>query len=213
MGIFFSFCREQVTNSTISTRIGGTPEEDDIGNDDRNTRRTSIPADRSGEKNRVNDKNSDDLSTIMSQSQCSTCVSYQCKVCGENVHRNSGPTPSTAGAETCYSCSIYEGGSRSLLGSDISSCNSDCSSKISRVDDRRKTKSSKNNEKYDGNDDGGSIRSRRSVPIIRTDSESSLTESGSGEDSILGAVDSPQTGNSFKVVNRCVGNIFMGNVL
>ena len=206
MGIFFLFCREQVTNSTISTRIGGTPEEDDIGNDGRNIHRSSIPADRSGEKNRVNDKNADDLSTIMSQSQCSTCVSYQCKVCGENVHRNSGPTPSTAGAETCYSCSIYEGGSRSLLGSDISSCNSDCSSKISRGDDRRKTKSSKDNEKYDGNDDGGSLRSRRSVPIIRTDSESSLTESGSGEDSILGAVDSPQTGKLSRVYYHCVGN-------
>ena len=47
---------------------------------------------------------------------------------------------------------------------------------------------------YSSSEDGGTIRSRRSVQIIRTDSESSLTDSGSGDESILEALDSPQTG-------------------
>ena len=137
------------------------------------------------------DKNNDELSTIMSRSQCSTCVSYVCKVCGENVHRGSGQT-STAGAETCYSCSIYEG-NRSILGSEISSCNSDCSSKLSHTNGWKKNVP-KTRDNYSSSEDGGSIRSRRSVQIIRTDSESSLTDSGSGDESLLGALDSPQTG-------------------
>ena len=135
-------------------------------------------------------KNNDELSTIMSRSQCSTCVSYVCKVCGENINRGGGQT-STAGAETCYSCSIYEGNS-SIVSSHVSSCNSECSSKATHTDTWKRN-SSKDRGNYTSSEDGGSIRSRRSVQIIPTDSESSLTGSDSDE-SILGDLDSPQTG-------------------
>lgn len=177
----------------MSTRIGGITEEEEMIHDRKNK------ATNENRKKKIDDKNdfgemennNDELSTIMSRSQCSTCVSYVCKVCGENVHRESGQT-STAGAETCYSCSIYEG-NRSVLGSEISSCNSDCSSKLSRTN-RWKKNVPKNRDNYSSSEEGGSIRSRRSVQIIRTDSESSLTDSGSGDESLLDALDSPQTG-------------------
>ena len=187
-----------MTNSTVSTRIGGITEEEEVANYDgrnteKDTRQKKKKQDSSTHVTTI-DKNNDELSTIMSRSQCSTCVSYVCKVCGENVHRGSGQT-STAGAETCYSCSIYEG-NRSVLGSEISSCNSECSSKASIVNGWKKS-SDKSMLNYSSSEDCGSIRSRRSVQIIRTDSESSLSDSASDDDCVLGALDSPQTGNYF----------------
>ena len=181
----------------MSTRIGGITEDEEIGHDLKNIHDNVITK-KKRDNIKSNDghpmeKNNDELSTIMSRSQCSTCVSYVCKVCGENVHRGSGQT-STAGAETCYSCSIYEG-NQSVLGSDISSCNSQCSSKAPEEISRWKRSLAKNRGNYSSSEDGGSMRSRRSVQIIRTDSESSLTDSGSEEESLLGALDSPQTGN------------------
>ena len=175
----------------MSTRIGGITEDEDVVHDRKNMAKNENHKKKINDKNEFGEteKNNDELSTIMSRSQCSTCVSYVCKVCGEDVHRGSGPT-STAGVETCYSCSIYEG-NRSVLGSEISSCNSDCSSKLSN---EWKTNMRTKLDTYSSSEDGGTIRSRRSVQIIRTDSESSLTDSGSGDESILEALDSPQTG-------------------
>ena len=193
--LLFNYFREQVTNSTVSTRIGGMTEEEDIGHPDDRKMGTDIAQRRkynnsNGDDNQ-RDKNNDELSTIISPSQCSTCVSYVCKVCGESVHRGGGQT-STAGAETCYSCSIYEG-NQSVLGSEISSCNSECSSKASLVDGWKKSTDRKRHN-YSSSEDCGSIRSRRSVQIIRTDSESSLSDPASDDDCTLDALDSPQTG-------------------
>ena len=171
----------------MSTRIGGITEEEELGNDVRTKQR--IPLNKKNVDS--NHGQMDELSSIVSQSQCSTCVSYTCKVCGENVHRDGGQA-STAGGETCYSCSIYEG-TRSALGSEISSCNSDCSSKVSLMDGWKK-KSTRIRGSNGSSEERGSIRSRRSVQIIRTDSESSLTDTSSDEDSILRTLDSPQTG-------------------
>ena len=189
--------REQVTNSTVSTRIGGMSEEEEISkHDNRNMGNNGGQRKKKQDGNEDDsqgDKNNDELSTIVSPSQCSTCVSYVCKVCGENVHRGGGQT-STAGAETCYSCSIYEG-NQSVLGSEISSCNSDCSSKASLVNGWKKS-SERNRHNYSSSEDCGSIRSRRSVQIIRTDSESSLSDPASDDDCTLDALDSPQTGKN-----------------
>ena len=171
-------------------------EEEDMGHqDNRNIEKEAASRNKrgvnEGDDNQT-DKKNDDNETIISRSQCSTCVSYVCKICGESVHRGGGQT-STAGAETCYSCSIYEG-NQSVLGSEISSCNSDCSSKASLANGWKKS-SDKDRLNYSSSEDCGSIRSRRSVQIIRTDSESSLSDPASEDDCTLDALDSPQTGN------------------
>ena len=171
-------------------------EEEDMGHqDNRNVEKAAASRNQRGANegdDNQTDKKNDDNDTIISRSQCSTCVSYVCKICGESVHRGGGQT-STAGAETCYSCSIYEG-NQSVLGSEISSCNSDCSSKASLANGWKKS-SDKDRLNYSSSEDCGSIRSRRSVQIIRTDSESSLSDPASEDDCTLDALDSPQTGN------------------
>ena len=172
----------------MSTRTGEITEEDIPSHESSNVkqRQTNV-----GSNTKAIHKDNDGLSTMMSSSQCSTCVSYVCKVCGENV-KNGGGRASTAGGGTCYSCSIYDGNS-SIVSSEISSCNSECS--VKDIEANRWNKKSSENRRsiYDSSEDGESIRSQRSVEIIPTDSDSSLTDSGS-DGSILGALDSPQTG-------------------